>query len=48
MTQPEEDVRQREAEFFELAKRFRAAEDPREVQRLGEALGRMVFGGKQQ
>jgi EAL domain-containing protein (putative c-di-GMP-specific phosphodiesterase class I) len=30
--------------FFELAERFRAATDPKEVARLGDDLGRMVFG----
>lgn len=30
--------------FFELAERFRAATDPKEVERLGNQLGRMVFG----
>lgn len=34
----------REREFFELANRFRAATDPGEVERLGDELGRMVFG----
>jgi len=37
--------RQREQEFFELAERFRASEDPTEAKRLGNELGRMVFGG---
>ena len=32
------------AEFLELAERFRNATDPREIKRLGEQLGRMVFG----
>ena len=32
-------------EFFELAERFRNATDPDEVTRLGEQMGRMVFGG---
>jgi len=30
--------------FFELAERLRAADDPKEVERLGEELGQMVFG----
>ena len=34
----------REQDFFELAERFRASEDPAEVKRLGNELGRMVFG----
>ena len=35
---------QKEAAFFELAKRFRDSEDPEETKRLGDELGRMVFG----
>jgi len=35
---------QKEKAFFELAERFRSAEDPKEVERLGEELGQMVFG----
>ena len=34
----------REREFFALAERFRAAADPKDAERLGEELGRMVFG----
>jgi hypothetical protein len=34
----------REKDFFTLAERFRAATDPREVESLGDQLGRMVFG----
>ena len=30
--------------FFELAERFRDAADPDEAKRLGDQLGRMVFG----
>jgi hypothetical protein len=37
--------KQKERAFFETAERFRAATDPEEVQRLGDELGRMVFGG---
>jgi hypothetical protein len=37
--------RNKEEEFFELADRFRASEDPAEAKRLGDELGRMVFGG---
>jgi hypothetical protein len=36
--------KQKEKAFFDLAERFRAADDPKEVERLGEELGRMVFG----
>jgi hypothetical protein len=36
--------KQREQAFFQLAERFRAATDPKEVERLGDELGRMVFG----
>ena len=36
---------QRERAFFDLAERFRAADDPREVKALGDKLGRFVFGG---
>lgn len=36
--------RQKEQEFFELAERFRASNDPNEAKRLGDKLGRMVFG----
>lgn len=32
-------------EFFELAQRFRATADSQEIERLGNELGRMVFGG---
>ena len=31
-------------DFLELAERFRGATDPKEVKRLGDRLGRMVFG----
>jgi hypothetical protein len=30
--------------FFELAERFRSVTDPKEAARLGDELGRMVFG----
>lgn len=36
--------KQREQAFFELAERFRAANDPSEVKRLGDQLGRFIFG----
>ena len=37
--------KRKQQEFFELAERFRKADDPKEVKRLGDRLGRMVFGG---
>jgi hypothetical protein len=40
------EARQRkEKEFHDLAERFRATKDPGEAERLGDQLGRMVFGG---
>ena len=36
---------QKEKAFFELAERFRAATSPDEVGKLGNELGKMVFGG---
>jgi hypothetical protein len=36
--------RRRHQEFLELAERFRCATDPEEIKRLGDQLGRMVFG----
>lgn len=36
--------KQKQQEFFNLAERFRSATDPEEVKRLGEQMGRMVFG----
>ena len=35
---------QKEKDFLELAERFRAAKDPEQVKRLGDQMGRMVFG----
>ncbi|MGD0617547.1 MAG: hypothetical protein ABSB67_07795 [Bryobacteraceae bacterium] len=35
--------KQKQQEFFELAERFRSATDPKEVKRLGDQMGRMVF-----
>ncbi len=43
----EEGIESRKAKqeaFFELAERFRQAEDPDEAARLGDELGKMVFG----
>ena len=37
--------KRKQREFFDLAERFRNASDPQEVKRLGDQLGRMVFGG---
>ena len=36
--------KRKQQEFFELAERFRTATDPQDVERLGNELGRMVFG----
>ena len=36
--------KQKQQAFFDLAERFRSASDPKEVKRLGEQIGRMVFG----
>jgi hypothetical protein len=36
--------KRKQQEFFELAERFRDASDPEEAKRLGDELGRMVFG----
>jgi hypothetical protein len=36
--------KQREKAFFELAERLRNASDPEEAKRLGDELGRLVFG----
>jgi hypothetical protein len=36
--------KRRQEEFFELAERFRNTTDPKEAKRLGDELGRMVFG----
>jgi hypothetical protein len=37
--------KRKQQEFFDLAERFRQATDPEEVRRLGDQMGRMVFGG---
>jgi hypothetical protein len=34
----------KEKAFFDLAGRFRAAWDPQEVKRLGDAMGKFIFG----
>ena len=36
--------KRKQKEFFELAERYRAATDPKDVARLGDDLCRMVFG----
>lgn len=35
---------QKEKAFFQLANRFRAADDPQDIKQLGDELGRFVFG----
>ena len=36
--------KRKQQEFFDLAERFRSATDPKEVKRLGDQMGRMIFG----
>jgi hypothetical protein len=36
--------KRKQKDFFDLAERFRSATDPKEVERLGQQMGRMVFG----
>lgn len=36
--------KRKQQQFFDLAERFRNATDPKEVKRLGDQMGRMVFG----
>jgi hypothetical protein len=36
--------KRKQRQFYELAERFRNATDPQEAKRLGDELGRMVFG----
>ena len=36
--------KQKEQQFFDLAEKFRATSDPEQVKRLGNELGRFVFG----
>ena len=36
--------KRKQQEFFELAERFRNTDDPEEAKRLGDQLGRMLFG----
>jgi hypothetical protein len=43
----EEGIEARKAKeklFFDMAERFRTSQDPAETKRLGEELGRFVFG----
>ena len=37
--------KKKQRQFYELAERFRDTTDPEEAKRLGDELGRMVFGG---
>jgi len=37
--------KRKQQEFFELAERFRSESNPEAAKRLGDQLGRMVFGG---
>ena len=36
--------KEKEKAFFALAERFRTASDPKEVERLGNEMGRFIFG----
>jgi hypothetical protein len=36
--------KRKQQEFFELAEQFRSTTDSKEAKRLGDKLGRMVFG----
>ena len=36
--------KRKEQDFFALAERFRNATDPEDVKKLGDDMGRMVFG----
>jgi hypothetical protein len=36
--------KRKQEQFFDLAERYRAATDPKDIARLGDDLGRMVFG----
>jgi hypothetical protein len=37
--------KRKQQEFFDLAERFRGEKNAEEAKRLGDQLGRMVFGG---
>ncbi|GAC1640199.1 MAG: hypothetical protein NVS9B14_21640 [Candidatus Acidiferrum sp.] len=36
--------KRKQKEFFDLAEKFRSTKDPDEAKRLGDELGRLVFG----
>ena len=36
--------KEKEKAFFEVAERFRAASDPDEIKKLGDKMGRFIFG----
>jgi hypothetical protein len=36
--------KEKEKAFFDLAEKFRSADDPDEVKRLGDEMGRFIFG----
>jgi hypothetical protein len=36
--------KEKEKAFFDLAERFRAYDDPTEAKRLGDEMGRFIFG----
>jgi hypothetical protein len=38
--------KRKQQEFLDLAERLRRATDPKDVSRLGDQMGRMVFGGR--
>ena len=40
-----ESEKRKQQDFFELAERFRNESDPETAKRLGDELGRRVFGG---
>jgi hypothetical protein len=37
--------KRKQEQFFALAERFRSEQDPKAADRLGDELGRMIFGG---
>jgi predicted transcriptional regulator len=37
-------AKEKEKQFFDLAQRFRDAREPDEISRLGDQMGRFVFG----